>query len=94
MYFLLPQDINTIIKSYLFHDIKQHGKHLKTHKKDIRNYNAAIESLPRFQYLMSCCPLEYRHVPHIYFDYKNRYYECLRYFTHCSILIIHHISQD
>ena len=89
MYYLLPQDINNIVKSYLFHDIKLHGKHLQTHKKEIFNFNNILKSLPRSQYLMSCYSLEYPYVPHIYFDYKNRYYECLNYFQRYSILIIY-----
>ena len=34
------------IKSYMFHDIKKHGKHLKTNNLNVKNYNKVVKSIP------------------------------------------------
>ena len=34
------------IKSYMFHDIKKHGKHLRTNNLYVKNYNKVIKSVP------------------------------------------------
>ena len=39
-------EIWELIKEYLFHDIKKHGKHLKNNKY-IHNYNNILKTLPK-----------------------------------------------
>ena len=39
-------EIWEVIKEYLFHDIKKHGKHLKNDKY-IHNYNNILKTLPK-----------------------------------------------
>ena len=39
-------DAWNIIKSFIIHDIKKQGKHLKTQNKDVCNYNEVIKSIP------------------------------------------------
>ena len=34
------------IKSYMFHDIKKHGKHLRTNNLYVKNYNEVVKSVP------------------------------------------------
>lgn len=34
------------IKSFMFHDIKKHGKHLKTNDLYVKNYNEVVKSVP------------------------------------------------
>lgn len=34
------------IKSFMFHDIKKHGKHFKTNDIYVKNYNEVVKSVP------------------------------------------------
>ena len=34
------------IKSFMFHDIKKHGKHLKTNDLYVKKYNEVVKSVP------------------------------------------------
>ena len=34
------------IKSYMFHNIKKHGKHLKTKDLYVKNFNTVVKSVP------------------------------------------------
>ena len=42
----LIEDVWTIIKSYMFHNIKIHGKHLKN-DPNISNYNKVMKNIPK-----------------------------------------------
>ena len=46
MQFYLVDDIWNLIKTYIFHDIKSQGKHLKN-DKDIIIYNNILQKLPK-----------------------------------------------
>jgi hypothetical protein len=43
-------DLWYVIKSYLFHNIKIHGKHLKVENKNVCLYNEIVKSIPIIQY--------------------------------------------
>ena len=38
-------DVWSYIKTFIFHNIKKHGKHLKTNK-NVYNYNKVVKSIP------------------------------------------------
>tara|TARA_B100001173_G_C15615529_1_gene390733 strand:+ start:146 stop:490 length:345 start_codon:yes stop_codon:yes gene_type:complete len=42
----IVEDVWKLIKEYLFHDIKKHGKHLKN-DKNIHKYNSILKTLPK-----------------------------------------------
>ena len=42
----IVEDVWKLIKEYLFHDIKKHGKHLKNDKY-IHKYNYILKTLPK-----------------------------------------------
>jgi hypothetical protein len=44
---LFPPELWYIIKDYMFHDIKKHGKHLKDDNNNILAFNSCMNLLPR-----------------------------------------------
>lgn len=79
-------DVWRYIKTFLFHDIKIHGKHLKP-EKNIQRYNKIIQKFPTLLHVIdssrkvtySSATLYYRYVKFIYeIKYKKIRYTVVR----------------
>ena len=95
----LPNDLWNLIKQYLFHNIKIHGKHLKK-DPNILSYNNVMNDIPT--------PIIPRNGPKILYSSKKNtfqyikfiyyvpYYKCLYNITrsHHRILVETHIFPD
>mgnify|MGYP006441510241 CR=1 FL=1 len=94
----LPDDLWNLIKQYLFHNIKIHGKHLKKNPY-IVSYNNVMNDIPK--------PIIPKNGPKIMYSSKKNtlqfvkfiyyvpHYKCLRnVYTHHRILIETHIFPD
>jgi hypothetical protein len=78
-------DVWSYIKTFLFHNIKIHGKHLKP-DKDIQRYNKIIQKFPTLLRVIessrkvtySSATLYYRYVKFVYeLKYKNIRYNII-----------------
>ena len=70
----ITNDLWNEIKSYLFHDINKHGKHLKTNNLFIRKYNKVIKSIPTIS--------QPRYGPKIIFNSITKSVRIARYLYH------------
>ena len=85
-------DVWNYIKTFLFHDIKIHGKHLHP-DKDIQRYNKIIQKFPTLLHVIassrkvtySSATLYYRYVKFIYeIKYKKIRYNIISMKTYTS----------